>query len=68
MVSQGYLLTMAMFAVYSPRGGTLLILILYSGFLATVLFMIVSMNDPFRGIAQVSPAPFEALMVSFSGS
>ena len=57
----GFMLTMAMLAVYPPTPTSITLMSFYCAFVGVVLYFIVAMNHPFDGPAQVTARPFEVI-------
>jgi len=55
----GFLVTMACFGAYRPRGPLVAIVFLYTVFVGLVLFLILQLSDPFQGDISIAPTAFE---------
>lgn len=52
--------TFASFGLFAPRNATVIAVLLVCALLvASAVFLVVEMNQPFRGLVNVSPAPFD---------
>jgi hypothetical protein len=58
----GFLVTMACFGVYPPQKALLTLMSLYTVFVGMVLYLILSLSDPFQGGMSVEPTMFEHLV------
>ena len=57
----GFLVTMASFGVYRPQAPLVALVLLYTVFVGLVLYLILALSDPFKGIG-VDPTTFEHLV------
>ena len=60
----GFLVTMACFGAYRPQVPLVALVSLYTAFVGLVLYLIVSLSDPFHGAMGLGPEPFEQLVVA----
>lgn len=58
----GFLVTMACFGAYRPQGPLVVLISLYTVFIGFVLYLILSLSDPYQGAFGVDPAAFEHLV------
>ena len=58
----GYFVTMICFGVYRPRRVLLLLVALYTLFVGMVVYFVVALADPFEGMTQADPGPFEHVL------
>jgi xanthosine utilization system XapX-like protein len=68
VVFLGFLITMACFGAYRPRPPLLVLVSLYTMFVGLVLYMIVSMSDPFLGGLVIEPTSFDLLHQELSAT
>ena len=54
----GFFVTMACFGAYQPQGPLVVLVLLYTVFVGLVLFLILTLSDPYQGIG-VQPDSFE---------
>jgi len=57
----GFLITMACFGAYRPQAPLILLVSLYTLFVGLVLYLILSLSDPYQGGTGVNPSTFEHL-------
>lgn len=55
----GFWVAMVCFGVYRPQGPLLFLLILYTSFLGIVLYLILTLSDPFQGAISIKPDLYE---------
>ena len=58
----GFLVTMACFGAYRPQAPLVALVSLYTAFVGLVLYLIVSLSDPFQGAIGVSPTTLEQVV------
>ena len=58
----GFLITAACFGVYRPQGPLIVLVSFYTAFIGVVLYLILSLSDPFQGRVGISPYLFENLV------
>lgn len=58
----GFLVTMACFGAYRPQGPLVGLISLYTLFIGFVLYLILSLSDPFQGAFGIAPTAFEHLL------
>lgn len=58
----GFIITVICFGVYKPQGPLIVLLSLYTAFIGVVLYLILSLSDPFQGEIGISPHLFENLV------
>ncbi len=58
----GFVVTMACFGAYYPQAPVIALVFLYTIFVGLVLFLILTLSDPFQGDIGVSPASFENIV------
>ncbi len=61
IVILGFLVTMACFGAYRPQGPLVGLISLYTLFIGFVLYLILSLSDPFQGAFGIDPTAFERL-------
>ena len=57
----GFLVTMACFGAYRPQAPLVGLISLYTLFIGFVLYLILSLSDPFQGAIGIDPTAFERL-------
>jgi len=57
----GFLITMACFGAYRPQAPLILLVSLYTLFVGLVLYLILSLSDPYQGGTGVDPSTFKNL-------
>ena len=57
----GFLVTMACFGAYRPQGPLVGLISLYTLFIGFVLYLVLSLSDPFQGAIGIDPTAFERL-------
>jgi hypothetical protein len=57
VVFLGYLATMVLFGIYPPRRAVVALLSLYTVFVGAVIYIVVSMGDPFQGATAIDSGP-----------
>ena len=63
----GFLVTMACFGAYRPQAPLIVLVSLYAVFVGLVLYLILALSDPFKGIG-VDPTTFEHLVEAMRSS
>lgn len=58
----GFLIAMACFGVYRPQGPLIYLVTLYTSFVGIVLYLILTLSDPFQGIISIEPELHERLV------
>lgn len=58
----GFLISMACFGAYRPHVPLMTLVSLYTAFIGLVIYLILSLSDPFQGANIVAPTPFENLI------
>ncbi len=58
----GFLVTMACFGAYRPQAPLLVLVTLYTSFIGLVVYLILSLSDPFQGTIGVDPTNLEQLV------
>ncbi len=58
----GFLIAMACFGVYRPQGPLVYLVILYTSFVGIVLYLILTLSDPFQGYISIKPDLYEHLV------
>jgi hypothetical protein len=58
----GFILTMSCFGVYQPQAPLVGLVMLYTLFIGLVLFLILTLSDPFQSSIGVQPTSFEYLV------
>ena len=58
----GFVITMCCFGVYRPRRNLVVLVSLFTMFIGVVIFLILSMSDPFQGTLGVDPEPLEYVL------
>ena len=58
----GFFVTMACFGAYKPQGPLVALITLYTLFIGFVLYLVLSLSDPFQGWFSVDPIKFELLI------
>ena len=58
----GFIFTMLCFGVYQPQTPLVVLVIFYTLFIGLVLFLILTLSDPFQGSIGVQPTSFEHLV------
>lgn len=61
----GFLISMACFGAYRPQVPLLALVSLYTAFIGLVIYLILSLSDPFHGANIVDPTPFKHLLEAF---
>ena len=62
----GFMVTMACFGAFKPQTPVVALVTLYTLFVGLVLYLIVTLSDPFQGIG-VEPTSFEYLVKKLQG-
>ncbi len=58
----GFLVSMACFGAYRPQVPLIALVSLYTAFIGLVLYLVMSLSDPFHGGQIIDPSPFELLV------
>lgn len=58
----GFLVTMACFGAYRPQAPLVVLVSLYTSFVGLVLYLILSLSDPFQGAFGVDPTTLEYIL------
>ncbi len=58
----GFLIAMACFGVYRPQGPLVCLVTLYTSFVGIVLYLILTLSDPFQGFISIEPDLYERLV------
>ena len=58
----GFLVSMACFGAYRPQVPLIALVSLYTAFIGLVLYLVISLSDPFHGGYTIDPIPFERLI------
>lgn len=58
----GFLISMACFGAYRPQVPLIALVSLYTAFIGLVLYLVMSLSDPFHGSNIIDPTPFEHLV------
>ena len=58
----GFLVSMACFGAYQPHGPLIILVSLYTAFIGLVLYLVMSLSDPFNGGNIIEPGVFEHLV------
>jgi len=58
----GFLIAMACFGVYRPQGPLIYLVTLYTLFVGIVLYLILTLSDPFQGVIHIEPELHERLV------
>jgi hypothetical protein len=67
VVLLGYVITMVCFGVYRPCRNVVFLLSLFTLFIGVVIYLILSMSDPFQGSLSVNPAALEYVLERMQG-
>lgn len=55
----GFLITMSCFGVYQPQGPLIALVMLYTALVGIILYLILSLSDPFQGSVGIKPHLYE---------
>ena len=58
----GFLVSMACFGAYRPQPALIALVSLYTAFIGLVLYLVMSLTDPFHGGNIIDPLPFEYMV------
>jgi hypothetical protein len=58
----GFLVSMACFGAYEPQGPLIVLVSLYTAFIGLVLYLVMSLSDPFNGGNVIEPSVIENLV------